>query len=629
MAEYIGTRVVIPGQSRGYGVLKYIGPIEGKNGTFGGVELLGPVAASRGKNSGAVDGVQYFEVSQPMTGLFLPWDRLRAVNSKLPILDEGSRTASMSSRNSEVLQTPSPPTRHGLRMSSMGRADSLSRPTSSGRESPYWKSLTVSTPQRDKRESLAPREFNGAGDDLHLHAEIAALRHQLSEARLALDASTKELHLKSQILVELQHTVNELNPILEDYETSLGEKDRRIKKQKQEYERAREEWRQSLDLMLNGQQQAENLYEQQIEDLKEELAALASQGAGPPGSDTALGELRTQLEELLAENAELKKLLNESGAAGDDEGDEDLISSLRVKVERLTQDVTSMEIVLEDAQKNNRAKDGRIAELEIELEQLKEENVAHLLLGVDSLTVEDWTAQEAELKKKIAELEEQVAVHSAKTKEIQAEKHSDLLGKISLLESDLKTNTYLVESQSQKIEELEKEIQDSVTREEDLRNEVKAVDESLGHSDMLKTIEDLKHELNMRPSFEELSELQTSLEDVERLHRNEIYLKVKEVASLEEANKKLLEEKKSLNKKIEDLGSAISTTPLHQSPAKKENFPPTVSLPEPDSWAKADGLPIFTPPNPVDPSSGRSEWCGLCERDGHNSLNCPYENDIF
>ena len=63
MADHVGTKVSIPG-TRGQGILRYYGPIDGKNGIFGGIELIGPIAAARGKNSGSVNGVQYFEVQQ-------------------------------------------------------------------------------------------------------------------------------------------------------------------------------------------------------------------------------------------------------------------------------------------------------------------------------------------------------------------------------------------------------------------------------------------------------------------------------------------------------------------------------------------------------------------------------------
>ncbi|EER30581.1 conserved hypothetical protein [Candida tropicalis MYA-3404] len=83
MSDIIGTKVAIPGAS-GAGIIRYIGPIQGKNGTFAGVELLGTLATTRGKNSGSVDGISYFQVEIPKSGLFLPFDRLKSVNPGLP-----------------------------------------------------------------------------------------------------------------------------------------------------------------------------------------------------------------------------------------------------------------------------------------------------------------------------------------------------------------------------------------------------------------------------------------------------------------------------------------------------------------------------------------------------------------
>ncbi|ODQ78441.1 hypothetical protein BABINDRAFT_9227 [Babjeviella inositovora NRRL Y-12698] len=34
-------------------------------------------------------------------------------------------------------------------------------------------------------------------------------------------------------------------------------------------------------------------------------------------------------------------------------------------------------------------------------------------------------------------------------------------------------------------------------------------------------------------------------------------------------------------------------------------------------------------PERSDVSAGRKMWCGLCEREGHDSMECPYENDMF
>lgn len=681
MADFIDSKVIIPGQSRGYGILKYVGPISGKAGTFGGIELQGPVAASRGKNSGAVDGIQYFQVSQPMTGLFLPWERLRSVNSKLPRLDDaGTRSSSIAS--GEILQAPSPPTRGGSRFSSFGRQEPLA--LNSGRESPYLQNVGLAV---SKRGTSRPPTSASSRSDLgetvsRPNTEMLLLRAELASTKAQLELHLHELREKNEILLELQRTVDELNPILGDYENSLSEKDRKLQKQRQEYDRAREEWRQSLDLMLSAQQQAESLYEQQIEDLKEEIEAVKKSG-GSLGDASGVSELKLHLQSVEAENDALRQELREAKEAKATtttetkpaEVDDELLETLNKKIDRLTQDVTSTEIVLQQSQQQNRAKDARIAELEIELDELKEERVDEVLKNVLSLSVSDWQESETqfkrqisqlkeleavykkmaeklasqvtelesqnldlkkqlaelknqvtELKTQVAELEKQVA-EQGKENEVLQPKNSGLLDKLSLLESDLNSSKKLVDTQSKKIEELEKNIEYSVAREKALNELTKLSDPS---EELLRKIEDLKHELDMRPSFDELTELQNSLDDVERLHRNEVYLKEKDLSSLQEEYNKLEKEKEALSKKLESLrAEKILATPVQLSPTKNTISTGSASLPDPEVWVKNDGLAVYTPPQPSDPSSGRSNWCGLCERDGHSSLNCPYENDIF
>lgn len=40
----------------------------------------------------------------------------------------------------------------------------------------------------------------------------------------------------------------------------------------------------------------------------------------------------------------------------------------------------------------------------------------------------------------------------------------------------------------------------------------------------------------------------------------------------------------------------------------------------------SESLPLYVSKT-RDPSAGRRQWCALCERDGHDSVECPYEND--
>ncbi|TPX14227.1 uncharacterized protein E0L32_000621 [Thyridium curvatum] len=65
----VGDAVDVPGNM--HGTVRFIGSVQGRKGTFAGVELSADFA-SRGKNSGDVDGIYYFTTSKPGAGIFLP-----------------------------------------------------------------------------------------------------------------------------------------------------------------------------------------------------------------------------------------------------------------------------------------------------------------------------------------------------------------------------------------------------------------------------------------------------------------------------------------------------------------------------------------------------------------------------
>lgn len=63
---------MVPGDM--HGIVKFIGPVAGKKGTFAGVQLATEYAG-RGKNSGEVDGKYYFRTTIPGSGIFLPLEK--------------------------------------------------------------------------------------------------------------------------------------------------------------------------------------------------------------------------------------------------------------------------------------------------------------------------------------------------------------------------------------------------------------------------------------------------------------------------------------------------------------------------------------------------------------------------
>ncbi|KAL2256580.1 hypothetical protein VTK26DRAFT_1458 [Humicola hyalothermophila] len=81
----IGDTVEVPGNMTG--TVRFIGPVDGRKGTFAGVELH-PEFAARGKNSGDVDGVYYFTTAQPGSGIFLPLSK--AIKRDSPAMSTSS-----------------------------------------------------------------------------------------------------------------------------------------------------------------------------------------------------------------------------------------------------------------------------------------------------------------------------------------------------------------------------------------------------------------------------------------------------------------------------------------------------------------------------------------------------------
>ncbi|EXJ81091.1 hypothetical protein A1O3_07379 [Capronia epimyces CBS 606.96] len=137
----VGDTVTVPGDM--HGVVKFIGPVAGKKGTFAGVQLA-PEYAPRGKNSGEVDGKHYFRTTIPGSGIFLPLEKavkrsglgVRAspgpgTPTRLSSFNQGGRTPGMVKPN--FSQSIGPGVRTGAASPALKppvRRESLPRPAS-------------------------------------------------------------------------------------------------------------------------------------------------------------------------------------------------------------------------------------------------------------------------------------------------------------------------------------------------------------------------------------------------------------------------------------------------------------------------------------------------------------------
>ncbi|KAJ9652145.1 hypothetical protein H2198_008567 [Neophaeococcomyces mojaviensis] len=95
----VGDTVNVPGEM--HGVVRFVGSVNGKKGTFAGVELASEYAA-RGKNSGDVQGKHYFHTAIGGSGIFLPVEKAEKRMS-------ASSTTSSAKRTTSVTGSPTTP----------------------------------------------------------------------------------------------------------------------------------------------------------------------------------------------------------------------------------------------------------------------------------------------------------------------------------------------------------------------------------------------------------------------------------------------------------------------------------------------------------------------------------------
>ncbi|CCE83095.1 Piso0_002871 [Millerozyma farinosa CBS 7064] len=292
MTEHIGKKVNIPGTS-GYGILRYCGIIQGKNGLFGGIELVGPIAARRGKNSGAVDGIQYFNVQHPMTGLFLPWVKLQLVNPFLEDLNVNNvKEAERYQETKEMLQSP------------FNQNDII------GTEEPKDRSVyrdTAPSETEMSSDSTGSKNRDANVADASLVEELTFLRSEVKTLKEECNKQQRDLVNQVKIINDMNMTIKEVHPLLEEYEHELEEKKNKIKKQKHEFDKAREEWREYLNLMSMSQQESELLYQKKIVELNTNLEAARNRD-----QSEEIKKYISDIDHLKSENKKLNALLQAS-----------------------------------------------------------------------------------------------------------------------------------------------------------------------------------------------------------------------------------------------------------------------------------------------------------------------------
>ncbi|KAL4927854.1 CAP-Gly domain containing linker protein BIK1 [Aspergillus undulatus] len=313
----VGDIVNVPGGM--HGTVKFVGVVTGKPGRFAGIDLA-PEHAKRGKNSGDVDGKKYFATATVGSGIFVPLNNKYVTRRSSPTTPTTpsrptinfSKTVGPSSSVARPprVRRPSLPRPESPRVSappklSLSGLRTPSAASKSGTTNGYARS-PVKTPSRasdrppsrfsveDGPSSTRTSEFgrNSSG------AEIADLKEQVKSLEKQLLDRDKQLEEQANTLGEFQNTLEELEGSdALSIRAQLREKNDRISQLTMEFDMHRADFRSTLDTLEVAASETERVYEQRIDELLQQNKELQDRGADVE----AVARQLKQLEELVSE----------------------------------------------------------------------------------------------------------------------------------------------------------------------------------------------------------------------------------------------------------------------------------------------------------------------------------------
>ena len=362
----MGDTVEVPGGM--HGTVKFVGSVDGKKGTFAGVQLA-PEYAARGKNSGEVDGKSYFRASKPGSGIFLPLEKaVRRSNPATPqstslsnfnqggrtplatkpnfsqSIGPGARAASPVSKpagrrpslprpQSPVRQTPAklatPRTRPsiGLAKSTIGTGPQY-RPSSANKNLKFSASLrgaSATTPTKKQLSPLGPESsFDEEADvtptptpaPVAKSIDNTIQEEEMKRVKASLEEKDRQLKDQAASLADMEKSLTELQSLLptegdapkhrRDNSTPddvtqlramLREKNEKIQMISAEFDAHRADFRSTIDTLEMASTETERVYEQRVDELLQQVRDLQDRGEDVE----SVAQQFKQLEELVQE----------------------------------------------------------------------------------------------------------------------------------------------------------------------------------------------------------------------------------------------------------------------------------------------------------------------------------------
>lgn len=632
----IGAKLNIPNIGRS--ILRYIGPIDNKSGEFAGIELIGD-DINLGKNNGDVNGKKYFNVEKKGNGLFLTYEKL------LNLLNE-----SPSKLYSPVLSS----------RKSFAVPSSATKPKTTASATPF---RNIGNKENNLIKSPIEAEFQKALTDKSvIENQNEILQQEMNSLNLQIIELNAKLKNNESVIKDLELKSRQFQLHLDSSNERVNNAENKLIKQRKLYDEQRKELLDVIDQLEAQVDDNEKLYLGELAKLQQEIEQNRSSSEIIQNLELklknseielkeiikkkddeiqSLNEKLVKFDELKKENDELnKKLIASSKAVSND----DEIFELEMKLENKEKIINDLrnDLLNNDKERVSKPLRDEINSLEKQLDMKKDEiellNKKLLEKGDDSKDktkiaelekiINDYKLKDDEherLLKQMEELKIENQIHVEK--EAERVKLEEQLSELQTQLANVKPqDSLMIEEQKLEIELLNEEIQE-------LKSQIETKQVENANSDKIAELQAEIEQLNNRPT----------LEDYEIL-KQEVSASVTTAQAKDDEIKELNVKLKALQN-LKSLTVSIPNSPIGGSP--KLESPRSANRQTLDGTNRSlsnlsfnrrpsiisqiiDGeLQVYVPEKKSDPTNGRKLWCGLCEREGHESIDCPYENDVF
>lgn len=474
----------------------------------------------------------------------------------------------------------------------------------------------VSSKRREFRDTIdaLEAEYNASSQDYQ--KEVEQLRANLGHAEtvnetiVEMESMVASLESGLRISKVNEQEAKERLGMMADIENRLLEKEQELSAVKERLETTRGQ--------LGGEDDSK--LKEELEALKKEFASYkeSHKESQKENSRKSLSDSK-ELDTLRAELAAAKKQLEDLKS----DSPEDLSAEVADLKKELAQ---TQEMSLNEQDQSMKMIDTLRKQISEMKQQLKEKNaqLGEHHVGGSSPTKEAPPDKGlAVANKKIANLEKEKMYLSEEANEIRFQM-SELKSKFYNLEEELREakeagNKEEEEVGNGSVHLVDNDKHNKLAQDYDklFEDHNKLTDK---HEDLSLELEDLKLQLE---------EQKLGAKDVAPNSSAEAEVKMlsSQVSELKQSLEKMTSAKSKLSNEVEKLESELESKILKEYELEKE-------LEDAKRVSQGNGhVAELSPTTPSgkssDPAAGRELWCGLCERPGHESISCPFENEEF